>query len=196
MNSSPLADDLAYVRQMAEEGASAPTLSGRFSVWWGMLVSIALACHWATITGQFPLEPEMIGLIWMIMAGVGIVGTIILGRALGDKPGQSAPGNRAESAVWPVIVAGIFLYATAIGFAVALRDQPHLLFNTIIPLAFILHAVGAAISGSLYRRSTPWIVVVISLMLAGLTMFWIDRPEIYLIAVSYTHLTLPTTPYV
>lgn len=182
MSNSPLADDIAFVRQMAEEGATAPTLGGRFSVWWGTLVAAALVCHWAIIAGHLPLESNMIGVIWMTMAIVGTIGTVILGRSLNNKPGLSAPGNRAESAVWPVISAGIFLYAIATAFAVAVREQPVLLFNTIIPIAFILHAVGAAIAGSLYRRSSPWMVVAASLILAALSMFWIDRPEIYLLA--------------
>jgi len=184
MDNSPLADDIEFVRQMAEDGASAPSLGGRFAVWWGALVSVALVCHYATVTGQFPLQQNMVGLIWVIMAVVGMIGNVVLGRALSNKPGLSAPGNRAESAVWPVITAGIFLYATAIGFAVTLRDQPALLFNTIIPMAFILHAVGAAVGGSLHRRSTPWFVVAASLILAALAMFWIDRPEIYLLAAA------------
>ena len=184
MDRSPLADDIEFVRQMAEEGASAPSLGGRFSVWWGSLVTIALTCHWATITGQFPLKDNMVAVIWVVMAIVGTIGTIILGMMMTDKPGQSAPGNRTESAVWPVISGGIFLYATSIGFAVALRDQPTLLFNTIIPMAFILHAVGAAVAGTLYRRSTPWLVVAASLIIAALSMFWIDRAEIYLLAAA------------
>lgn len=189
MHRSPLAEDLEYVRQMAEEGASAPSLGGRFSVWWGSLVAIALICHWAAITGQLPLASNMVGIIWVTMAIVGTIGTIILGMTMSNKPGQSAPGNRAESAVWPVISFGIFLYATAIGFAVALRDQPTLLFNTIIPMAFILHAVGAALAGTLYRKSTPWLVVAASMIIAALSMFWIDRAEIYLLAATGVVLT-------
>jgi len=189
MANSPLADDIEFVRQMAEEGASAPTLGGRFTVWWGLLVSAALICHWATITGQFPLQPHMVGLVWMVMAIVGVIGNFVLGKALSDKPGLSAPGNRAESAVWPVITAGIFIYAIAIACAVTLRDQPILLFNTIIPVAFILHAVGAALSGSLFQRAASWMVVAVSLLLAGLCMFWIDRPEIYLLAAAGVFLT-------
>ena len=162
MAQSPFADDLNFVRQMAEEGAAAPTLGGRFAVWWGSLVAAALVCHWATITGNFPIDPPMVGAIWVTMAVVGMIGNVFLGKALSNKPGLSAPGNRAEGALWPVITLGIFLYATAIGFAVALRDQPSLLFNTIIPMAFTLHAVGAAVAGSLYRRSTPWLVVAAS----------------------------------
>lgn len=182
MTHSPITEDIDFVRQMAEEGAVAPTLGGRFNIWWGTLVTIALVCHWAALTGLLPLASNKAGIIWMTMGIVGAIGSIILGRSLKDKPGQFTPGNRAEGTVWPVITVSIFLYAIAIALAVGLRDQPYLLFNTIIPLAFILNAVGAAISATLYRRSTPWLIVIASLLLAGLCAFLIDQPVIYLIA--------------
>ena len=41
----------------------------------------------------------------------------------------------------------------------------------------------------LHNRSTPWLVVAASLILAALAMFWIDRPEIYLMAAAGIFMT-------
>lgn len=189
MTNSSLAEDIAFVRQMAEEGATAPTLGGRFSVLWGVLVTLALACHWAVLEGLLPLAQDMIGAIWVTMAVVGTIGSSVMGRGLANKPGASAPGNRVGGAVWPVISGGIFLYAIAIAIAVSVRGQPVLLFNSIIPFAFILYAVGASIEGTLFRRKLPWVMVAVSMALAAITMVLIDLPVIYLLAAAGVVLT-------
>ena len=189
MPQSPLTDDLAYIRQMAEEGATAPSLSGRYSLLWGSLVTVALITHWATLTGYISIPHNMIGAIWITMAVLGTMGTIIICRLLRDKPGQSSAGNRAESTVWPVMSLGIFLYATATGFAVALRDQPVILFDTIIPVAFTLHAVATSVSVPLFHTKTPWLLVIVSLALAACAMFMVGTSEIYLIAAAGVFLT-------
>lgn len=182
MNQQNLTEDLAFVRQMAEEGASAPCLSGRFSVWWGSLVTLALLTHWATLRGLVPIEPQWIGAIWVVMAVVGLIGSSLLGRSLRHKPGGSAPGNRASASVWPVSTAAIFLYATAIGFAVAFRDAPSILFDTIIPLTFAIYAVMRATGAVLFRNRASWTLVLVALAIVAVSMYLVGRPEVYLIA--------------
>ncbi len=183
MSTTPLADDIAYVRQMAEEGATAPSLTGRFSLWWSVLVIIALATHWSVLTGNLPLAEQQIGLIWITFAIIGIVGNGILAKTIRDKPGGSAPGNRVSQTVWQVMTAGLFLYGAALGFGVALRDLPPLLFDTFLPLAFMLYAINAASAATLFRTSLPWFTVGVSLLVAALCAFLIGSPTAYLIAI-------------
>ena len=52
-----LTDDLAYVREIAESGASAPLLGGRFLAWWGLLATGAYLGHYAIIKGAAGLTP-------------------------------------------------------------------------------------------------------------------------------------------
>lgn len=184
MSPQSLSDDLDYVRQLAEEGAGAPSLSGRFSIMWGTLVMLALLAHWSVLAGLFPLEQQWIGAIWMTMAILGVTGSAILSATLRDKPGKSAPGNRADRAVWPAATAGIFLYAVSVAAAVILRDMPILLFDTIIPAAFLTYAIGKAVSASLFRDSGRKPLVYLSLGLVAVSMLLVGRPEVYLIAAA------------
>ena len=106
----------------------------------------------------------------------------MLGSSLRNKPGSSAPGNRASASVWPVTSAAIFLYATAIGFAVAYRDAPIILFDTIIPLAFALYAVMQAVGAALFRNKASWGLVLSTLALVAVSMFLVGTAEVYLVA--------------
>lgn len=178
------ADDLAYVRQITEEGASAPSLSGRFTIWWGVLVTIALLLHWSVLQGFGLIQTEYIGAIWMTMGIVGGIGSGIMSRSMRGKPGSSTAGNRAQNAVWPVITVAIFIYAIGLAFAVAQRGQPVVLFDTIIPLAFTLYAVTFAMSGVLFRDKMMSVKVIATLVLIGACVYLIGSPTLYLVAAA------------
>ena len=182
MNPQSRSDDLAYVRQLAEEGATAPSLSGRFSMMWGALVTLAFIAHWSVMAGIMPLPQQWIGLIWVTMAATGLVGGAIIGSTMGNKPGMSAPGNRANRAVWQVVTMGLFLYGAAIGFAVVFREMPFILFDTIIPVAFLTYAMTKAMAATLFRDRSRKPLVYVSLGLLAVSMVFIGRPEVYLIA--------------
>lgn len=182
MTSQTLSDDLDYVRQLAEEGASAPILSGRFSILWGSLVAMAMIAHWSVMTGMMALNPQWVWTIWAGMGVLGFIGSAILSATMSDKPGQSTPGNRADQAVWPVTAVGLFLYASAIGVAVFVRDLPAILFDTIIPVAFLTHALNKATAASLFREGGRKPLVLLALLLVAVSMLLIGRPELYLIA--------------
>ncbi len=182
MHANELSEDLAFARRLAEEGARAPSLSGRFSVWWGALVTVALLVHWSIATGQLAVHPAVIGFIWLGVAVLGNAGTVVLARSLADKPGQGSALNRTEYGTWPVIGSGIVLYAAIITVIVIGRGQPPVLFDTIMPVAFLLYAAGDAASAALQRRSPFRSVSGLSLVLAGLTAALIGLPAMYLVA--------------
>jgi len=106
MNTSPLADDIEFVRQMAEEGAQAPNIGGRFAVLWGVLITTALVLHWSAFQSWSPIEPQHLMYTWIGSVAVGFVGNFIIGSSLNSKPGASAPGNRAGEAIWMIVGPG------------------------------------------------------------------------------------------
>lgn len=180
---STLSDDIAYVRQMAEEGASAPSLGGRFYVWWGTLVSIAALVHWAIIAGHVPVRSMWALLVlWGAMAVVGVAGNIVLGRSMPAKPGGSSPGNRAESGLWLIAGAGFGVIWLGIIIAVVLRGQDALLFDAMFPVGFLVYAIAGAVQNVLMRKGGVWWQPLLSLGFAGVTMAFAGSVDIYLVA--------------
>jgi len=182
MAQTPLADDIAFVRQIAEEGQTTPSLSGRFKIMWGGLIAVALVSQWFAMKDMFFVSIEYIGAVWL---GVGVVGGVLsalLGRSLRDKPGGSSAGNQAQQAAWPVTGAGLFLYAIATAYAVAVRGQPVILFDTIMPVAFFGYAVNEAMAGRLFRRRQSYMICTVALVFSAMTLAFIGSAEIYLIA--------------
>ncbi|MEO0882238.1 MAG: hypothetical protein AAFY34_05855 [Pseudomonadota bacterium] len=184
MNKPSLAEDIAFARAMAEEGATAPSLSGRFAVMWGTLATLALVTHWAIVRQILPIEPAMIGLVWLTMMILGTIGTLVLKLSLRDKPGLSTAGNKAEAAGWPIVNLAIFGIVIAIAISVIVRGQPTVLFDMIIPIAFALYAVMIALSAKLFGTQAAHWRVMLALVLSVITAALLGMPEIYLLAAA------------
>ena len=189
MTQTPLADDIAFVRQIAEEGQTTPSLSGRFQIMWGGLIGTALVAHWLAAKGLFWLPVEQIGAVWFGVGVFGGIASVLLSRTLGNKPGLSSAGNQAEQAAWPVTGAGLFLYAIAIALGVALRGQPVVLFDTIMPVAFFVYAVNQAMAARLFRRKQSRIMCAVLLIFSALTAALIGMAEVYLVAAAGVFVT-------
>jgi hypothetical protein len=61
-------EDIKYVRQLAESGAHAPLLGGRFMVWWGALLAIAYTAHHLALNGLIGDGRTIFALIWSASA--------------------------------------------------------------------------------------------------------------------------------
>ena len=181
MKSETMTDDLAFVRQLAEEGATTPALTGRFSVWWGALLTVMLVVHWSSVSGFGPVSGGQIGFVWLGMAIIGVIGASILGRNLDEKPGAYGPVNRVASRIWPVIGCGIFAYVGAIVFVVAVRGQSPVLFDTIMPAAFLLYG-AASMAENVLTRSGSLIVPVLCIVFCAALVALVALPAQYLVA--------------
>ena len=140
MSHTSTTEDIQYLKDLAESGASAPNIGGRFYIWWSSLAVVYLVFHWAIVSGLIPIQPMFIGLVWGSYAIVGFLGSYLLSRTVSDKPVQGSAGNKASGAYWSAVGPGMFIVAVSIALAVFMRDAPTTLFN-IIP-AFGLFAYG------------------------------------------------------
>ncbi|MEM6412147.1 MAG: hypothetical protein AAF683_11495 [Pseudomonadota bacterium] len=184
MEKPSLADDIAFARAMAEEGATAPTLSGRFAIMWSAITIVGFLTHWAIADNVIPVDISLVGFVWLAVGIIGGIGTAILCYSLREKPGQFTAGNKAEAAGWPVIGVIVFGMAFAIGIGVAFRDQPPVLFDMIIPMAFGFYAVMTALSVKLFgTRSGRWRVA-LAAIIAIMSSALVGLPELYLIAAA------------
>ena len=164
MAQSPLADDLEFVRQMAEEGAHAPNIGGRFALLWGVLITLALLIHWSAFQAWSPVKPTHLLYSWIGLVALGMVGNFVLGSDLDRKPGASAPGNRAGEAIWMIVGPGFGVLFAGIAVAVYARGQSPMLFNMIMPMAFLAYGAAAGVSAALFRQKSQWIVAILTVL--------------------------------
>src|SRR4051795_8632287 len=96
----PTSEDIRYVRELAESGAHAPLLGGRFMAWWGLLLTSAYLLHHLALSGIVGDGETIFGWIWGGFGALGATGQYVLARTMPPKAGSGSAGNRASRAVW------------------------------------------------------------------------------------------------
>lgn len=115
-NSQTLNDDIAYMRDLAEAGASTPLLSGLVLIVIGALFGVTSLVHWALFAFGNP-EGWMVLTLWLSVAAVSATFTLTWVRTrMLKKPGIGSPTNRAVGWTWNSTgwVINILLAATLI----------------------------------------------------------------------------------
>ncbi|MBV5259195.1 hypothetical protein FLX56_12290 [Synechococcus moorigangaii CMS01] len=174
--------DLAYLREMAEAGAKAPLLGGRFMVWWGGLTGLVAFVHWLIITGTLDFGAQALWPLWLGYMVLGSVGSAVLGWSLRNKPGTGSMGNRVQQVLWPVLGGCIGLYFTGLVAGMALGLVPIELVNTMMPVAFLAYGAGWMVDALLSRERLLLIPAIVTLLggFAGAAL--VMTPWVYLVA--------------
>ena len=177
----PSAEDIAYVRQLAESGARAPLLGGRFMAWWGLLVAIAYALHHFALRGAIGDGRTIFAFIWIGFAITGVLGQIVLARTMPAKSGAGSAGNRASRSAW--VAAGCAIASVVLGATVAARSGAGPgVYDWSVPVAFSVYACALVVTGSLSANRVILAAGAGAIAMAGLFAALILNPDRYLLA--------------
>ncbi|PHS27355.1 MAG: hypothetical protein COA85_05315 [Robiginitomaculum sp.] len=179
------ANDIEYLRALAEEGRHAPLLGGRFAVMWGALVAAALVTQWLVLTGQAPFGPGALIFVWSGVGILGWLGSAVLGRSLKSKPGVGSIGNRAESAVWSAGGFAIFVYVLAVIAAVYIGKTDYQIFNTIMMVAFSIYGICYFTTGGLSGNRSMYLIGALCFVAAIVNGALINQPIAYLVDAGF-----------
>lgn len=175
MSREELAEDLAYVRALAEEGRHAPLIGGSFLVFWGVLNAIAYLAHWALLTGNLPNGN---GLAFPVLWGAyGVIAGLVMsvmGARLRTRPGFSSIANRVHGAAWNGASIAISVIAVASIVRMAL-DQDERAVNAIMGAAFAL--IGAVMVATALISRQGWLRWFAALAFAGAAVTTIYQHE-------------------
>jgi hypothetical protein len=179
-------DDLRYVRQVAESGAQAPLLGGRFMVWWGLLLSIAYVAHHLALAGRIGDGKSIFAIIWIGFSALGILGQLVLARSMPAKSGAGSAANRASRTVWIAAAAAI----TSMVVGAAASGAGPATFDWVVPVAFAVYACALMVSGTLAGSQVTRLAGVGAVIMVGLFTALILSPDRYLLAAAGVAVTV------
>jgi len=183
------AEDIDYVRRLAESGALAPLLGGRFLVWWGLLLSVTYTIHHFALAGRIGNGESIFAIIWISFGMLGGLGQYMLTRSLGQRAGAGSAGNRASRVVWST--AALAIASMAVGSAIAAsRGAGPATFDWIVPVAFATYSVALLATGKLAEDRTTIIAGYAAVIMVGLFTAFIVSPDRYLLAAAGIALTV------
>ena len=177
--STPLSEDVNYIRTLAEEGRNAPQIGGRILAWWSGLTAIAYTIQWAALSDRLPAFN--LNYMWLGYIALGLAGMALLQRGLSTKPGARALPNRVSRAVW--MSAGIGIGAYVVGVVAAVNLGAALIvFNTIAPAVLAIYGVALLTVASLANDQLSRIAGICALVFAAAAMALVTSAESYLVA--------------
>lgn len=186
---APSREDIQYVRQLAESGAHAPLLGGRFMAWWGALLTAAYTAHHFALQGALGDGKTIFATIWICFGLLGAVGQLVLARSMQAKSGSGSAGNRASRSVWAA--AAFAIVSMVFGTAIAARNGAGpATFDWIVPVAFAVYACALIVTGSLARDAVTRAAGLGAVVMVGLFTALILAPERYLVAAAGVFLTV------
>ncbi len=176
--------DLAFLRDVAASGQYAPSLGGRFFIWWGGLAALALLAHWAIITGTLGIPAALVGFVWMGYGIVGMIGSALLARSLHGKPGTGSINNRGESAAWRGVTWTVAAYAVGAVVAMAVGRGHPILFDTIPLVAFAGYGLSFNISAQLGGARWMQGMAILAWLFSGTGLLLVGTHGLYLFAAA------------
>ncbi|MEO1642534.1 MAG: hypothetical protein AAFR74_04305 [Pseudomonadota bacterium] len=191
MNNPTVTDDLAYVRDLAEAGQQAPLLGGRFLAWWGGIITLAYAGHYAIASGILAVGNMAYAYLWGGFISIGLVGYFALIKTMSrDKPGQSSAGNKVEANVW--MIAGFTLFAnfgTLIVMGVFGMESTSG-FESSLPIVFTAYGIALFTSGAMAENKVLTTAGLGALLIIALSVWFEGTDFIWAIAALGAFLTV------
>ena len=182
-------DDIDYVRRLAESGAHAPLLGGRFMLWWGLCLTTAYLAHHFALGGAIGDGGTIFAWIWGGFSVAGLGGQLLLARTMPAKSGAGSAGNRASRTVWTAAAAAIASMVVGCVLAAQSGAGPAT-FDWIVPVAFAVYAAALIVTGTLARDSITRAAGAGAVVMVGLFTALILSPDRYLLAAAGVAVTV------
>lgn len=161
--SNPVAD-IAFVRDLAEQGRNTAPLNGPFLIAASVIFGIANVGQWALATGRVDLSPWAPLWLWVGAAVVFGLSIVALTRRHDTKPGANTLVNKAINASWSAVGFGIFamwLAFVAIGF----KSGDWTMMWAMPSLVFAAYGSAWLVAGEMTGRN--WMKAIALLSYAG-----------------------------
>jgi hypothetical protein len=177
---STAAADIAFIRDLAEQGRNTAPLNGPFLIAASVIFGIANLGQWALATGRFDVSPWAPLWLWIGSAVVFGLSLVLLTRRYDTKPGAGTLVNKSIGASWTAVGFGIFavwLAFTGIGF----KTGDWTMMWAMPSLVFAAYGSAWFVAGEMTGRGWMKGTAVLSYGGAAALGLFIGDPAIYLV---------------
>lgn len=182
---SDLASDLAYVRSLAEEGAHAPLVSGRYYVVWGGLMTAASACVYLNALGVVNFGNAGFMAPWIVALALGWGLSYAMRKDVGGKPGAATLGNKTAGSVWYAVGLMMTMFFTALYFThdkyTDVGVPAYFLYSMVFPIGFGFYGVAFWATSTAARVRWLKYFALASWAFSAILLFFLSTPHQFLI---------------
>lgn len=180
-----LADDLAYVRALAEEGAHAPLISGRYYVVWGGLMAAASFFVYLNAIEIVQLGQAGFMAPWFVALALGWAASYAMRSKMQTKPGAATVGNQTAFSVWFAV--GVFMTTLFVALLFAhdkytdIGVPAYFLFSLLFPIGFGVYGVAFMATATAARAGWLRYFSILSWGFAAASLFYLATATQFLV---------------
>jgi hypothetical protein len=171
-------EDVAYLKQLAEAGASGVPSGGKYFLVWAVAISFGLGMTYGSVTGLLPIDMFVLNFWWASLLATGWFVSFLLGRADAAKPEGLRFANRISTATW--IATGLGLTAMWLGLTVSGAAHQAIM----MPMAAAALGVGTAVTATVFRLNWLYAVAAAWWVVAFVSFLMLETVEFILFSAA------------
>ena len=174
--------DIAWLRNLAEEGAKTPYRGASIMIAAGLIFGSASLLHWAFASGALPGGPNGISMSWLGATVLFLATLPVLIWRLKSQPGVKTTANRVVATVWACVGWGIFaLFASMMVNDIRMGAAQGMGTFWLVPsIIMVFYALGWGATASLFGAGRLWWLAVGSFVSAPILAALTGSPAQYL----------------
>ena len=173
--------DIAWLRNLAAEGAAAPMGGGSILMAAGLIFGGASLIHWSVAAGMIELQPQVFSFLWLGAVVVFLSTLSVLIYRKSRAGGVTTAADRASRAAWAAVGWGIFALFASIAVVSARIGIESLILLSLAPsIIMVFYGLGWAVSAAMMRSRPLAGLAAGSFVAAPLLALLTDRPALYL----------------
>ncbi|NOT42284.1 MAG: hypothetical protein HOP13_17560 [Alphaproteobacteria bacterium] len=178
MTKPSLADDVDYLRDLAESGATGAPSGGKYFIVWSLVIATGLILTYAAATKSLPIAQDQLNYVWAAVLAAGWAASFLMGSTDSAKPESARFANRLTSAMW--IATGIGLTAIFAGLTISGVANQALM----MPIAAAVSGVATVASAIIFRIRWLYAIAVAWWIVAFASFFLLGRIEFILFSAA------------
>ncbi|WGM32351.1 hypothetical protein [Brevundimonas sp. NIBR11] len=175
------AADIAWLRNLAAEGASNPMGGGSILMAAGLIFGVASIVHWSVAAGLVELAPQAFSILWLgaVVVFLGTLSFLIYRKK--QAGGVTTAADRASRAAWSAVGWGIFALFSSIAVVATRIGIESLILLSLAPsIIMVFYGLGWAVSAAMTRSKMLAGLAAASFVAAPLLALLTDQPALYL----------------
>lgn len=181
-NDNPSAD-IAWMRQLAEQGGQAPMQGASILMMAGLLYGTASLFQWAVMADLLPFATrDALSIGWIVATLLFFVTLAVVISRLKKQPGVVTTANKASSIAWSAMGWGIFalfISLATLGWRMGDAFAPAI-FALIPSIIMVFYGAGWAVSAVMHRSKAMGILSVASFIAAPVMALFAGDASQYL----------------
>ena len=173
--------DIAWMRNLAAEGASTPMGGGDILMSAGLIYGMTSLAHWGVVSGLVDLDAQAFSVIWLGATVVFLATLAFLIYRKGREGGVTTATDRASRAAWAAVGWGIFaLFASIAVVSLKVGPSSVILLSLSPSIIMVFYGLGWAVSAAMTRSRMLAGLAAGSFVAAPLLALLTDEPVLYL----------------